>query len=561
MKKEWVLVVFFAGQVCARSISPGGVITDRPSSEQLPIPPVAPTKPTSGFELPPVPKKKQTLSSKAEALLQVKEFIFSGNTVFSESELQAIAKPFTNKPIGASDLEDLRKRLTHYYIDHGYINSGAILPPQNVQDGIVKFQIIEGELSEIRISGTEWLSPDYIRDRLQLAAGPPLNNQSLQERYQLLLTDPLIERMDGRLMPGSNPGESILDVNVIRAKPYGLSASVDNYRPPSIGAEEGRLDGWLRNITGLGDFWNVSLGFGADRVNVDARVSVPLNRYDTLLSFYYTNRRSTIQEAPLDELDIDNRFEAFELTLFQPVYRTLQQQVNVGARIAVRESKNFLLGRPFSFSLGEEQGVSKVTALRLTQEFIDSRLEQVFFMRSTFSVGLDVFDATWHDDNRPDGDYFAWLGQMQYTRQVMDNGAQLRLRGNVQVSNDALLPLEQYAVGGMFSVRGYRENELVRDQGYNVSLEFHYPLVGHGLAEYIPGHLVLVPFLDYGGAWNKGDSDNLQHLLGIGAGLVWSFNRFNAELFYGHDLIDAADQAEYDLQDASLYFRVSALLF
>ena len=555
-----VLLLIF-GKVSAQTISPDNTITDRPSSERLPLPDYTPEKRPPGFNLPPARPVKPQGVPEQEAKLVVKEFRFSGNTVFTNLELQTIASPFLKRAIGATDLEQLRHRLSQHYISRGYINSGAILPKQVFKDGIIRFEIIEGELSEIRVSGTEWLRPNYVRDRLELGTDPPLNDQTLQDRYQLLLTDPLIERLDGRLMPGLAPGQSILDVDVTRAKPYALSFSVDNYRPPSTGAEEVRMDGWLRNITGFGDLLNLSLGYGEDRFDIDTGFTVPINRYDTQLGFNYANRRSSIQEQPLDELDIDNNFSSFEFTLFQPVYRTLKQRINFGARLALRKSRNTLLGRRFSFSLGEENGESKVTALRLSQEFIDRRANQVFLFRSTFSVGLNLFDATWHDDNRPDGNYLAWLGQLQYSRQVMDNGAQIRFRGNMQLANDQLLPLEQYAIGGVYSVRGYRENEVVRDQGYNLSVEFHYPLFSGAIAEMIPGELALIPFMDFGAAWNKSDSDNTEYLHGVGIGLVWTHQRFSTELFYAHDLNTASEKFENNLQDTSLYFRVTAFLF
>ena len=53
--------------------------------------------------------------------------------------------------IGVSDLEQLRHLLTQHYINQGYINSGALLPKQVFKDGIINFQIIKGELSEIRV--------------------------------------------------------------------------------------------------------------------------------------------------------------------------------------------------------------------------------------------------------------------------------------------------------------------------------------------------------------------------------------------------------------------------
>lgn len=556
------VILLMAGRVSAQAIPPGGAVADRPSAERLSVPDFAPKEQAPGVVLPPVPHSRPKGVPGREPQIIVREFCFNGNSTVADQALQAIAAPFLARPIGATDLEQLRHLLTRHYIDQGYINSGAVLPKQVFADGVIRFQIIEGELSEIRVTGTGRLRPDYVRERLELGAGPPLNDRVLQDRFQLLLADPLIERMDGRLRPGSAPGQSILDVNVTRAQPYSFALSFDNERPPSTGAEEIRLDGQIRNITGFGDSLNLSLGYGEKRLDVDVWFTLPVTRYDTLLGFQFSDQRASILEEPLADLDIDNRFRSYEIALFQPVYRTLQQRFILGARLARRKTDTTLRDRRFPFSSGdEESGESKVTALRLSQEWIDSRSDRAVSLRSTLSVGLRLFDATWHGDNRPDGDFIAWLGQAQYARKVMDNGAQLHVRADVQFSNDALLSLEQYAIGGVYSVRGYRTNEVVRDQGYSLSVELHFPLFGGDWVERIPGIVTAIPFMDYGAAWDKGERGDKQYLHGVGIGLAWSHPRYNVALFYAHDLKSAADKPEYDLQDESLYFRFTTFLF
>lgn len=495
------------------------------------------------------------------AKIRVKEFKFSGNSVFTNKELKTIASDYLDRPINSADLEQLRHRLTQHYITHGYVNSGAILPKQVFKQGVIQFQVIEGELTEIRVSGAGWLRPEYVSKRLLLGARRPLNNKTLQDSYQLMLTDPLIESMDGRLMPGLEPGQSILDVKVTRARPYQLALSFDNYRPPSIGADAITLDGWVRNLTGFGDFLSASFSNSEGRVGINTHFAIPISAYDTVFDFRFADNRSSVIEQSLDSANIDNEFQSFTFGLTQSVYRSLQNQVILGARLAVRKSENTLLGRPFSFSLGEEDGESKVSVLRLTQEFSDRRNNQVLSFRSTFSIGIKAFDATWVNNTRPDGDFFAWLGQLQFAHQLMDNGAQIRFRGDIQLTDDELLPLERFAVGGKYSVRGYRENELVRDQGYALSLEFHYPLLSKNMMEYFPGQLSAIPFMDYGAAWNQHESDKTQSLFSVGIGLSWVHQHFNAEIFYAHDLNQAIEKSDYNLQDSGIHFRITAFAF
>ena len=108
----------------------------------------------------------------------------------------------------------------------------------------------------------------------------------------------------------------------------------------------------------------------------------------------------------------------------------------------------------------------------------------------------------------PAENYFFWLGQAQFTRLILPNGASLSLRGTVQLTNDRLVPIEQIAVGGVYSVRGYPENLLVRDKGYYGTIELRYPLFDRPAQR---NRLFVIPFFDFGAAWNVGqDPQDIQ---------------------------------------------------
>lgn len=197
----------------------------RPSANR-PVLPAPPSSNQSSFSLPPAPRLVEPQSTQADnVLILLQGLVFEGNTVFTDAQLQALAKPYLNRPVSLSELEALRLVFTRHYVNHGYINSGAVLPEQTFKKGVVRFDIIEGVLNTIQIGGTGRLSPDYISSRLRLGAQSPLNFNRLQERFQMLLSDPLIERMNGQLLPGRKPGESVFDVKVVRKSGAALAAA------------------------------------------------------------------------------------------------------------------------------------------------------------------------------------------------------------------------------------------------------------------------------------------------------------------------------------------------
>lgn len=534
----------------------GAESMDRPSARALSKPEYMPETTPEGFSLPPLPDSEPSSKHRiAESRrLFVKRIIVDGNTVLSEEDLRNLLQPYVGREVSVAELEELRQKLTRNYIDQGYVNSGAIIPPDAYVDGVLHYKIVEGRLEDVRVKGQGRLREGYIRNRLLGDPEHPLNLHDLQDRFQVLLSDPLISGMNGRLLPGSSPGHGILDVEVSRARPYQLSVFGDNYRPPSIGAEAFGVSGWVRNLTGLGDALDFTFitGDGSDRYF--GGLTVPLTDWGTLAFFRFDEGDSVVVEQPVDDLDIKSQVHNLEGGISHPIINTLRQRLTLGVLLAVRENETSILGQPFSFVPGETTGRNKATVWRLFQEYLQRWDRHAVAFRSTFSVGMNALGATPERDPRfPDSEFFAWLGQGQYAYLVTDDGAQLVLRGVAQFSDDPLLPLERIAVGGVGSVRGYRENHLVRDEGYSLSLEFRYPIIG-GNDPSTRHRFTLIPFMDYGEAWNLNGESEALHSAGIG--FNWEFRPLYAEFYYGYAINKPRPDFNNDLQDDGLHFQV-----
>jgi hemolysin activation/secretion protein len=224
-------------------------------------------------------------------------------------------------------------------------------------------------------------------------------------------------------------------------------------------------------------------------------------------------------------------------------------------------SETSLLGEPFSFSPGAQDGEAIDTALRLTAEWLYRTPTQVLAVRSRFSLGIDALDATINEDSDlPDGRFFTWLGQFQWGRRLPLWDVQLFFRLDVQLTTEPLLPLEQIAIGGRFSVRGYRENTLVRDNGLIVSLESHLPLIRNTRwAEVVQ----VVPFVDFGRGWNRTvPTPEPTLLVSLGLGLRWTItwdigvpHRAQLEVFWGYPLKDVDTEGYDELQDNGLHLQ------
>jgi len=517
--------------------------------------------------LPPAPIVPKEKAGIPPVRTLVREIRVIGSTVFSVEELARVTAPYQNREVTTEELEALRTALTLLYINRGYVNSGAILPDQTISEGVVTFRIVEGELTQIELEGNRWFRSSYLEKRFSLAAGPPLNINSLQERLQLLLEDPRIRRLNAQLRPGLRPGEGVLNVLVEERTPYKLWLDFNNYQSPSVGEKRGIITLEHQNLTGNGDIATARYGRskGLDPL-LDFRYSLPFTAYDTTLSLQYRRNSFANIEEPFVDLNIESKSDIYGITLRQPVYRTLNSEVALDLTGEYLSHKTFLLGVPFKLTPGaNRQGESFVTALRPALDWVYRTQNQVIAARSRWSLGLDALGATINNNGEPDGRFFAWLGQFQWVRRLPVLDTQLIFRTDVQLSDDALLSLEQIAVGGRYSVRGYRETTLLRDSALLTSLEMRVPLIRNTpWADY----LELASFIDFGRAWNRRQpTPDPPDISSVGVGIRWALTilwpvpvRPQFELYWGHRL-RRVETSGGSLQDNGIHLQFVLAMF
>ncbi|MBX3235182.1 MAG: ShlB/FhaC/HecB family hemolysin secretion/activation protein [Nitrospiraceae bacterium] len=517
-------------------------------------PPVQPPALEPPAPQPPAPSGVPLTGAK----ILVRDIQVVGSTAFTAGELAEVTNPYRNRELTADDLESLRLSLTRFYVDHGYLTSGAVIPEQDVVDGVVKLQVVEGKLGEVNVEGANWFRAAYFQSRINQAAGPPLNVVRLQDRLQLMQANPRIERINAELLPGMALGESTLNVKVKEANPLKAWLEFNNYQSPVVGAEQGFVTLAHQNLLGFGD--TLSLQYGrSSGVNpiLNFRYEVPVTPQDTTVAIQYRRFDFAVKESPFDVLDIKNKAQILGLTVRHPVYRAVDREFALSLTGEHERNETTLAGTPADLSAGTSGGKFRVTALRFGQEYAQRSAEQVITALSRFSVGVGALGATANGSAEvPDARFFSWLGEAQWIRLLPFMRTQLVSRGVVQLSNDHLFPLEQMAVGGRYSVRGYREFTLIRDNAAMGSIEARVPVYTNKAGV---DSVFLAPFVDVGHGWQttvQTPDSPPKTLASVGIGAIWNFWRgSHFEVYWGKQL-KKFDTERGNLQDHGVHLQL-----
>jgi hemolysin activation/secretion protein len=485
----------------------------------------------------------------------------SGTILEGDEGLSKIIAQYEGNDLSTMELFELRRKISALYVDRGYINSGVIIPDQKVTDGVVMFREIRGKLTKIDISGNGRLSAGYINKRIGKAAGEPLQVQNLQKAMEMLQQDPLIRQVNARLVPGLAPGEAELKVAVKRNRAFQAAIGADNQGSASTGGERGTLALAYMNLTGLGDTLSADLGVSGGYWLGSAAYSIPINSKNTRVQASFSIDHARIIEEPFREIDIRSKTMRGGLYVAHPWLQTPSQSLVSTVGIEAKHSESTLLGIPFSFSPGDRNGKSSTTPIGFGIEYTARMRDRVLATRGNLRFGVDLFNPTINDQGT-DGRFTAFVGQFQYGQRIGLLASEFFGRGTLQISADPLLALEKMPIGGLNTVRGYRENQFVRDNGIAASVEWRIPIHPKGSNEdrFNPLNLRVAPFIDYGRSWDVEDrllTSKPADVYSAGIGLLWNpLPDVRVDFYWGYAFKNVSG-GNNDLQDKGLHFTTS----
>ena len=494
--------------------------------------------------------------------LVVNEIRFDGNGVYSDEELRDVISVDLSKPLSTEDLEAIRKAVSRFYFSNGYVNSGAMIGEQDLSKGVLTVSVVEGALDKINVMGTGWLRPGYVEKRIRSGVKTPLSMEDLKRSLEFVRRDEKIRKINTALLPGDELGQSHLDVIVTENKLFDAGIGISNRRPPSVGAEEAEVYLGTRNLTSLGDTLRLNYTFtdeGMDEVDFDGAdnyavsYSLPLHTSGTSLELGTVKSDYVILEEPFDTLNIESDTQMVSVGIRQPIYNDLKHEFSVSLKGERRQSETMVSGMPFSISPGSTDGMTRIAALRFSPEYVYRSSKRVIAVRTTLSFGLDTQDPVL-DESYMEPEFFSWLTQASWVEAIGNSENLFALKSYYQHTDERLISMEQFSLGGMNTIRGYRENQIIRDNAFSISPEVRIPILRD---RYTKPIMHLIPFFDYGIGWNaEGDRDR-ESIYSLGLGLTYKpTDNVNMSLYWGYAFEEFDIKDDDDLQDYGIHFQV-----
>ncbi|MBN2058793.1 MAG: ShlB/FhaC/HecB family hemolysin secretion/activation protein [Deltaproteobacteria bacterium] len=442
-----------------------------------------------------------------------------GDTLIPSAALHDITDEFRDRELTLEEMNEVADRVTLAYQEEGYILARAYIPEQEIEEGILKIAIVEGEVGEIRVTGNKYYDERVIKRNFEQQLKHGVIRESLIEEGILLAKELPASETRIVLEKGEKPGTANLALQTEDRFALEWKFDANNFGSEYIGRER-----YGTSVEITDPWWGSTLSFRGVAGNHrdmstlgSLELDMPMPEVSTSLNFRYINGLYAIGQNLVDlGLEGETRISGFGIR--QPIWRTRNKNLTFSLSRERKKTVNLLM-----------DDVSSVDEVKSYQATLDYDSLDRF-------LGKNLFSISYHRGNikqDPIIDLSRAGVSNRFNRTTVNlariqkiyGNTNIMLRASGQKTHDVLLPIEQLAIGGYGTVRGHETSIFLGDSGYTLSAEIMTapPFIADKVifGQRVAQMAQLAAFYDYGEVYNTEHQPGefyKKRLSGYGAG-------------------------------------------
>lgn len=500
-----------------------------------------------------------------------------GEYLYDFRGLKAIVEePGKSQEVSARSIKGLTQYVLSIYKWRGYggiyvyVPSDAFGADKELKQGMLPIQVIEAKVSDVSVRsyGVDgepaeegYLSHDSLLRWSPVKKGEVVRRKKLDDMVNLLNRNP-DRYVSAVVSRGSEPDTLSVGYDVYEANPWHFFGQIDNAgtRDRQWTPRFGIIN---TNTLGFDDILTLMYQTPLDKRAGDEYSAYGSYDFPLLGPRLRLNLFGGYNEFDIDgtgDIDFLGRGHFYGGTLRLNVFQANRWFFDVTGTLSHLESK--ITPSLFPNQLGTDVGIDQWglgVEIYREDDMTDTR------------IALQRFDSYDGSNDSEFGlarsgaksNFSIYSASVRHSR-YLDTDKIQNLSGSFRfvTSDERLHPSQMTAFGGMYSVRGYDEYEVIADGGILASLQYEYDLVKHGQAGLRQaGRLVReqdrkpfvrkfapLVFFDYGQARIEdasGSENSDQELASWGVGTKLELgDNFTGVVYYGYPLIETEDTRE-----------------
>jgi hemolysin activation/secretion protein len=481
------------GEQIPGSIQPGQI------EKQLKVAPIPKAEPPA---IQVIPEQPIPVPEEGAVAFELKDVTFSGATIYPAADLKAFFADLVGKTVTLKQLRAAANNAVTKYRNDGYVLAQVLIPKQILKDGLVRLDVVEGNINEVRFQGDV---PDDKLALLQTYAEKIRGTKPARiddlERYLLLINDLPGVNAHGSLSPSAQqPGAADLVIEINQQR-FSGSVGFNNRLTELLGTYRGEVYGEVNNILGLQEksYARVLQSFEDKMTVLSVGEDLPLSSEGTRLSLMFNEVWSNSSLFDIAN-DLKSNLVSFNLGVSHPLIRSRN------TNLSVRGTYSMVDSRSKSDFFNETITSDRIRSFRvgLTYDLADS-WRGINIADLELSQGIDALGARNPSEAEREATNGAQLsaaqGQVDYTKTNLYLARLQALAPNWsflaafqgQYTEDVLLAPEQFSLGGEQFLRAYDPSEFIGDKGFATKAELRYTFNPFDAAS-----ATLYSFFDYG---------------------------------------------------------------
>ena len=411
---------------------------------------------------------------------EISRYEVKGNALLTPAALTELLAPYTGKSRSFADVQKALETLEKAYHQKGYSLVQVVLPEQELNQGVVKFIVVQARIGSVSVKGNRHFDSNNVRRSLpQLREGDTPNIKKLSESLRTANENPA-KKTNLQFETASKEGEVNAVLNVVDNKPWTAGATVDNAGDSSTGKYHLGLLFQHANVSGHDDVLSLQFTTTLQKPSkysvFGAGYHLPLYERGDSVDLYasYSNVDSGTVAAGIFDLNVSGRgsvvggrynfnlgrSEDFDSRLiFGLDYKAFKNNVALQGIQLGNDINVHPLSLSYSGTLSSNAGElnAYLTAVHNLPGGEKGKTDDFLKIRSGARAGYNILR------------YGAGYSK------VLPAAWQVKLLFSGQYTSDALVPGEQFGAGGASSVRGFSERAVANDYGNLISAEIYTP--------------------------------------------------------------------------------------
>lgn len=479
------------------------------------------------------------------------------------SNLQERLSKYIGQAFRMNDLNRIKRTIILYYKSEGRPVVAVQIPEQDVTDGILQILVTEATLGKIRTIGNKHFRSSLLKRYIKIKPGEPIDEETLVENLNFMNRNPF-RRTDAVFTPGEVSGTTDIELVTQDRRQARVYIGVDNTGIRRTGANR-----WFTGFN-WGNAWGLDHQlsyqyttssnfhhFQAHTVNY----TMPLPWVQHMLTFFggYSNVHAHLPAPGMRSHG--NSYQAsmrYDIPL--PPIKSYLHDIIAGYDFKRTNNTVEFGGYP---TFGGNANLTQFVTIY--NGGIQTRYTKTFIEAELYYSPFEWVGDQSHEDYsslRPGADPVYVYGRVSLVNTYyMPRDFSFNFVFRSQLASAALLPSEQFGIGGYNTVRGYDERAVNVDNGYILSAEVRTPVLG--ILKYIRNHnfkdgLQLLAFVDYGYGRDHRDVPTYpknQYLISVGPGLRYNWDPYLAIRL---DLGVKLHRHDFDGGPTRLHFSVIA---